>query len=86
MNDKHTKLTDLLTLLVFTVFALCVLLVLLTGANLMISWLLQQIIDLSTGMDIGFTFAQITGLTVAAAALEVGAFAFATESLLVSSR
>ena len=51
--------------------------VLLTGANLMISWLIQQIIDLSTGVDIGFTFAQIVGLTVVGVALEVGAFAFA---------
>lgn len=33
--------------------------VLLTGANLMISWLIQQIIDLSTGVDIGFSFGQI---------------------------
>ena len=38
--------------------------VLLTGANLMISWLIQQIIDLSTGVDIGFTFPQIVGLTL----------------------
>ena len=51
--------------------------VLLTGANLMISWLIQQIIDLSTGVDIGFTFGQIVGLTAVSIALEVGAFAFA---------
>ena len=51
--------------------------VLLTGANLMISWLIQQIIDLSTGVDIGFSFGQIVGLTAVSIALEVGAFAFA---------
>ena len=54
--------------------------VLLTGANLMISWLIQQIIDLSTGVDIGFTFPQIVGLTLISLLLMVGAFAFAYAS------
>lgn len=54
--------------------------VLLTGANLMISWLIQQIIDLSTGVDIGFTFLQVVGMTLVSLALEVGSFAFAYAS------
>lgn len=33
-----------------------------TSCNLMISWLIQQIIDLATGKDIGFTFAEIVYL------------------------
>lgn len=37
-----------------------------TAANLMISWLIQQIIDLATGRDIGFTFGQIVGLCLLA--------------------
>lgn len=51
--------------------------VLLTAANLMISWLIQQIIDLTTGTDTGFTLSQILALTVAALGLEILAFAFA---------
>ena len=51
--------------------------VLLTGANIMISWLIQQIIDLTTGMDTGFTFPQIISLTVIGLGLELGAFGFA---------
>lgn len=51
--------------------------VLLTAANLMISWLIQQIIDLTTGADTGFTLSQILALTVAALGLEILAFAFA---------
>lgn len=49
----------------------------LTAANLMISWLIQQIIDLTTGADTGFTLSQILVLTVAALGLEILAFAFA---------
>ena len=51
--------------------------VLLTATNLMISWLIQQIIDLTTGADTGFTLSQILVLTVAALGLEILAFAFA---------
>ena len=51
--------------------------VLLTAANLMISWLIQQIIDLTTGADTGFTLSPILALTVAALGLEILAFAFA---------
>ena len=51
--------------------------VLLTATNLMISWLIQQIIDLTTGADTGFTLSPILALTVAALGLEILAFAFA---------
>ena len=50
---------------------------LLTGANIMISWLIQQIIDLTTGADIGFSFTQILLLTLAGLGLEAAAFTFA---------
>lgn len=50
---------------------------LLTGANLMISWLIQQIIDFTNGIDIGFSFTQLVGLTLISLILEGGAFAFA---------
>ena len=51
--------------------------VLLTAANLMISWLIQQIIDLTTGADIGFSFTQILLLTLVGLGLEIAAFTFA---------
>ena len=51
--------------------------VFLTGASLMISWLIQQIIDFTNGIDIGFSFSQLVGLTLIGLAFEVGAFAFA---------
>ncbi len=41
-----------------------------TVATLMISWLLQVIIDLSSGADVGFSFTQVVLLTVAAILLE----------------
>ena len=50
---------------------------LLTGANIMISWLIQQIIDLTTGADIGFSFTQILLLTLVGLGLEIAAFTFA---------
>lgn len=50
---------------------------LLTGANIMISWLLQQIVDLTTGVDTGWRFNQILGLTLIALVLEAAAFGFA---------
>jgi len=37
---------------------------LVTAAQLMISWILQQVIDLITGIDTGFTLAQMAMLTV----------------------
>lgn len=42
------------------------------GANLMISWLMQKLIDLTTGMDTQFTLLQVIGLGV----LCVAVFAF----------
>ena len=46
--------------------------VILVGANLMISWLLQVLIDVTTGTASSFTLAQITGLC----AVCIGIFAF----------
>ena len=42
-----------------------------TAAAMMISWLIQQIIDMTTGVDIGFTFSQI--VLLAAFSLLLGA-------------
>ena len=49
--------------------ALAVTLVL-TASTMMVSWLLQIIIDLTTGADIGFTFPQVVFMTIAAIILE----------------
>ncbi len=38
--------------------------VFLTAANLLVSWLIQQIIDMIGGIDIGFSFLEIIGLTI----------------------
>lgn len=35
-----------------------------TASNLLISWLMQQIIDMATGKDIGFTFGEIVALCI----------------------
>lgn len=43
----------------------------LTASNMMISWLIQVIIDLSTGADIGFTFPQVVMMAVIGVLLEV---------------
>lgn len=50
---------------------------LLTAANIMVSWLIQQIIDMTTGVDIGFTFRQVVVLTICGLLLEAGAYVFA---------
>ncbi|MDD6678935.1 MAG: ABC transporter ATP-binding protein [Firmicutes bacterium] len=50
---------------------------LLTAANILISWLIQQIIDLTTGADVGFTLLQLVLLSLAGLGLEVLAFVFA---------
>ena len=55
--------------------------ILLTATNLLISWLLQQIIDLTTGTDIGFTFRQIVLLAGLAIVLTLLTFGFAYISL-----
>lgn len=51
--------------------------VLLTAASVMVSWLVQEIIDMTTGLDIGFTFLQIVALTIAGILLEMFAYFFA---------
>lgn len=43
--------------------------IILVGANLMISWLMQVLIDVTTGTDTQFTLLQITGLCVACIAI-----------------
>ena len=48
-----------------------------TAAAMMISWLIQQIIDMTTGADIGFTFSQIVILSVAVLAIEAASWGFA---------
>lgn len=50
---------------------------LLTAANILISWLIQQIIDLTTGADVGFTLLQLVLLSLAGLGLDVLAFVFA---------
>jgi len=51
--------------------------VLATAAQLMISWLLQQVIDLITGADIGFTLGEVTYLAVTCLLLMLLAYGFA---------
>ena len=48
-----------------------------TSAAMMISWLIQQIIDMTTGMDIGFTFQQIVLLAVIGLLMAAAAWGFA---------
>ena len=43
--------------------------IILVGANLMISWLMQKLIDVTTGMETAFTLVQVTGLCVAGIAI-----------------
>lgn len=54
---------------------------LLTATNLLISWLLQQIIDLTTGAATGFTFGQLVLLAALAIALVPLTFVFAYFSI-----
>ena len=51
-----------------------------TAAALMISWLIQVIIDMSTGADVGFSFTQVVLLTVAAMLFEAFAYFLAYHS------
>ena len=46
----------------------------LTAATMMVSWLIQVIIDLGTGADVGFSFSQVVLLTVIGILLEGFAF------------
>lgn len=59
-------------------FALAILETLVTTVStMMISWLIQVIIDMSTGEDVGFTFSQVVMLTVVGIVLSGGAYAIA---------
>lgn len=59
-------------------FALAILETLVTTVStMMISWLIQVIIDMSTGEDVGFTFSQVVMLTVIGIVLSGGAYAVA---------
>ena len=59
--------------------ALAVTLVL-TAATMMVSWLIQVIIDLATGADVGFSFTQVVLLTVTGILLEGFAYFLAYHS------
>ena len=48
-----------------------------TAAAMMISWLIQQIIDMTTGVDIGFTFSQIVLLSAFCLLLHALSWGFA---------
>ena len=45
-----------------------------TASTMMVSWLIQVIIDLTTGADVGFSFPQVVLLTVTGVLLEAFAF------------
>ena len=59
--------------------ALAVTLVL-TASTMMVSWLIQVIIDLATGVDVGFSFSQVVLLTVTGILLEGFAYFLAYHS------
>ena len=59
--------------------ALAVTLVL-TASTMMVSWLIQVIIDMATGADVGFSFAQVVLLTVIGIFLEAFAYFLAYHS------
>lgn len=42
-----------------------------TAANLMVSWLIQEIVDMASGKNVGFSFVEITALCVCALAIIV---------------
>lgn len=52
----------------------------LTASSMMISWLVQVIIDMTTGADVGFSFAQVVLLTATGILLEAFAFFLAYHS------
>lgn len=51
---------------------------------MMESWLIQVIIDLATGADIGFSFSQVVLLTIASILIEAFAYFLALLPLAVS--
>lgn len=50
------------------------------GASIMISWVLQQIVDMTTGSDVGFTFSQMILLTLLTLGLDMIGYACAYAS------
>ena len=52
----------------------------LTASTMMVSWLIQVIIDMATGADVGFSFAQVVLLTVTGILLEGFAYFLAYHS------
>lgn len=52
----------------------------LTASTMMVSWLIQVIIDLATGADVGFSFSQVVLLTVTGILLEAFAYFLAYHS------
>ena len=50
---------------------------LITAGNLLISWLLQQILDLVAGVEIGFDFYELIGMAALSAVIVVLGFLFA---------
>ena len=51
-----------------------------TAATMMVSWLIQVIIDMATGVDVGFSFAQVVLLTVIGILLDAFASFLAYQS------
>ena len=62
-------------------FALAMLVtIVMTASTMMVSWLIQVIIDMATGADVGFSFKQVVLLTVTGVALEAFAYFLAYHS------
>ena len=55
-------------------------LLLATGVELMVSWLIQQLVDMTTGLDTGFAFSQLAIMTVLTLLLNVAAYGIARTS------
>ena len=54
--------------------------IVMTASTMMVSWLIQVIIDMATGADVGFSFKQVVLLTVTGVALEAFAYFLAYHS------
>ena len=55
-----------------------------TASAMMVSWLIQVIIDMATGADVGFSFRQVVLLTVLGVSLEAFAYFWPTTPSLDS--
>ena len=51
-----------------------------TGVNLMISWLIQQLVDMTTGLDTGFTFSQVAMMTLLSLIVNAAGFGISCAS------